>query len=125
MVELSEIMTDEFIDELVENVYTQVLEGIAEKNAAAEARAREKAICCYAAKIAYTIDDKHPDWEYSEMNADKVYEYEDEYRFYPGGIYSDTEERRTAYIKNDLSLIAGGGYNTRHIHNVKFDIRRI
>ena len=29
------------------------------------------------------------------------------------------------YIKKDLKLVAGGGHNTDHIHNVKFEIRRM
>ena len=29
------------------------------------------------------------------------------------------------YIKQDLMLVAGGGYNTEHIHNVKFELKKL
>ena len=35
-----------------------------------------------------------------------------------------TEEEAIIYIKHDLKLVAGGGYNTDHIHNVKFEIEK-
>ena len=34
------------------------------------------------------------------------------------------EEEAFIYIKHDLKLVAGGGYNTDHIHNVKFEIEK-
>ena len=36
----------------------------------------------------------------------------------------DTIEEAIIYIKHDLKLVAGGGYNTDHIHNVKFEIEK-
>ena len=58
----------------------------------------------YHGKITYTVDEKHPDIEYI-----------DDY----------TKEEIESYIKRDLRLVAGGGYNSDHIHNVTFDIERI
>ena len=29
------------------------------------------------------------------------------------------------YIKRDLMLVAGGGYNAEHIHNVNFEIKQV
>ncbi len=36
-----------------------------------------------------------------------------------------TKEDAVNYIKRDLKLIAGGGYNADHIHNVTFDIEKL
>ena len=38
-----------------------------------------------------------------------------------GGFGCDAD----AHIKSDLRLVAGGGYNSEHIHNVKFKIEAI
>ena len=51
---------------------------------------------------------------------EKVFTFSDTYTF-----NSDyTEEEVIIYIKHDLKLVAGGGYNTDHIHNVKFEIEK-
>lgn len=75
----------------------------------------------YHGKISFTIDKEHPDIEYvKDWTEGKVLTIEDTYTFnsdYP-------KESIIAYIKNDLSLVAGGGYNTDHIHNVKFEIEK-
>lgn len=73
----------------------------------------------YHGKISFTTDKDHPDVKYVEdWKEDKVLTIEDTYTF--NGDYA--EENIIAYIKNDLSLVAGGGYNTDHIHNVAFEI---
>lgn len=76
----------------------------------------------YHGKITYTIDNKHPDIKcVKDWHKDKVLTFEDTYTF------SDdyTEDYIYAYIKRDLRLVAGGGYNTEHIHNATFDITKI
>ena len=40
-------------------------------------------------------------------------------------IKLNTEEDCVNYIKRDLKLVAGGGYNSDHIHNVTFEIERM
>lgn len=76
----------------------------------------------YKAKITYTIDKSHsdikcmPDW--TEW---KVYEHEEEYAFDDNYWFEDSA---IMYIKHDLKLIAGGGYNTSHIHNVTITIEQ-
>ena len=76
----------------------------------------------YHGKITYTIDKAHPDIKFVEGWAKgKTYHFEDTYTFdesYP-------TENIKAYIKQDLMLVAGGGYNTDHIHNVKFEIKKL
>lgn len=71
------------------------------------------------AKISYKVDADHPDlgdlpekyWK------DKVFTYEDTYTFDSYWEYDDAVE----YIKNDLALIAGGGYNAKHIYDVEYE----
>ena len=74
----------------------------------------------YKAKITYCINPEyHPDFEsLDDWFIGRVYEFEDTYRF-------DVEYARedvTEYIKRDLSLVAGGGYDTRGIYAERFYI---
>ena len=55
-------------------------------------------------EIQCTIDKNHPDIKY---------------------VKDWTKEDAIAHIKSDLRLVAGGGYNSEHIHNVKFKIESI
>lgn len=76
----------------------------------------------YYGKIKCTIDKDHPDIKYvKDWTEDKVMEFSDEYTFDP----DYTEDDCVAYIKRDLKLVAGGGYNADHIHNVEFEIERV
>lgn len=75
----------------------------------------------YHGKISFTIDKEHPDikcvpdWEENKvLTIEDTYSFDEDY----------TKENVIAYIKNDLSLVAGGGYNTNHIHNVVFEIEK-
>lgn len=80
----------------------------------------------YNAKIYYTMDKDHPDFQYvKDWTEDKEFEFSDTYMF-DDNIYSDEDEESViAYIKRNLRLVAGGGYNSNHIHNVRFEIKRI
>lgn len=72
-------------------------------------------------KVTYTIDKGHPDVRcVDDWTEEKVLDFEDYYTF--GMEY--TREEVESYIKHDLILVAGGGYNTEHIHNVNFEIRQ-
>ena len=48
------------------------------------------------------------------------YEFADYYEF----SMDYTKDEIESYIKQDLKLVAGGGYDTEHIHNVNFEIRQ-
>lgn len=73
-------------------------------------------------KISYTVDAEHPDIKYiHDWNESKVFTFEDTYTFDKYYTFDDVE----SYVKSDLSLVAGGGYNSEHIHNVKFEIARV
>ena len=75
----------------------------------------------YYGKINCTIDKNHPDVQYvKDWTENKILSFDDTYTFDD----SYTEADCINYIKRDLKLVAGGGYNSKHIHNVKFEIER-
>ena len=76
----------------------------------------------YRGKITFAIDKNHPDIKcLNDWAEDKIYTFEDEYYF---NTHYTTSEI-ISYIQNDLMLVAGGGYNTKHIHNVNFEIKQV
>lgn len=77
----------------------------------------------YKATIFYTIDAVHPDIKYlnEEYNENKVFNYSDIYSF----LADYTIDYCISIIKSDLRLVAGGGYNSEHIHNVTFNIEKM
>jgi hypothetical protein len=67
------------------------------------------------------MDKEHPDVKCVEdWTEDKVMKFADYYEF----STDYTRDEIESYIKHDLMLIAGGGYNTDHIHNVTFEIKQ-
>ena len=70
-------------------------------------------------KITWKVKPTHPDIkDMPEKHwKDKAFTFEDEYRF------DDDWDRENAieYMKRDLKLIAGGGYNYNHIYDVSFE----
>lgn len=76
----------------------------------------------YHGKILHTIEENHPDIKYVEgWTKDKVFTFEDTYTFED----DCTEESIIQFIKRDLMLVAGGGYNTDHIGIVSFEIEKV
>jgi hypothetical protein len=77
----------------------------------------------WQAKIEYTMDKDHPDVNHvvGGWYRGKKFTYYDEYKFESGY----TEDYMKEYMKKDLKLVAGGGYNTSHIHNVKFQFIKV
>jgi len=76
----------------------------------------------YYGKISYTMDEQHPDIKYDkDWFKCKEYTFEDTY-FFPDSY--EMEEIKS-HIKHDLMLVAGGGYNTDHIHDVRFEIKQL
>jgi len=72
-------------------------------------------------KILFRITKDHPDWKYLKEEekigeVSKQLEFEDTYAFREKVPKSNMK----AYIKNDLLLVAGGGYDTKHVYDVKF-----
>ena len=74
----------------------------------------------FSAKITYKVDGNHPDIQElpTEYWYGKEFTYEDKYTFNNDW----TEEEAILYMKNDLKLVAGGGYNANHIYDVEFEI---
>lgn len=72
------------------------------------------------ATINYTVDSAHPDIKYirnpeEPQSFTDLYTVDTDYFWSTDDIYS--------YIRDDLRLVAGGGYNSDHIHNVTFDFK--
>ena len=72
----------------------------------------------FNASISYTIDANHP--EYTAACKGKRFLYSDVYHM--DSDYFWSKEDMVNYIRRDLALVAGGGYDTKHIHNVKYTI---
>ena len=74
----------------------------------------------YKARITYCVNpETHPDFAcMTDWFIGRVYDYEDTYNF--SDEYS--EEEVTEYIKRDLKLVAGGGYDTRGIYSERIYI---
>lgn len=72
------------------------------------------------ATIKYTVDSAHPDIKYirnpeEPQSFTDLYTVDTDYFWSTDDIYS--------YIRDDLRLVAGGGYDSDHIHNVTFDFK--
>ena len=75
----------------------------------------------FQGKITFDVDTEHPDFPCMEKS--KGLEFSDVYTMDSDYFYnSDAME---GYIKRDLALIAGGGYNTDHIHNLRYEIQKL
>lgn len=75
----------------------------------------------YHGKIQFKIGLDHPDFMYiEEWEEDKVFTFEDTYTF----DENHAEESIYYHMKNDMALVAGGGYNTDHIEIVSFEIKK-
>ena len=72
----------------------------------------------FNASISYTIDSRHPD--YTAACKGKRFLYSDVYRM--DSDYFWSKDDMINYIRKDLAPVAGGGYDTKHIHNVKYTI---
>ena len=69
--------------------------------------------------IYWTVTESHPDFKYVK-DTKKELCFRDIYTD-PNNYYDDYKQFEN-YVKSDLALVAGGGYNTDHIKNVRFDI---
>lgn len=76
------------------------------------------------AKIEYKIKKNHPDIKYvKDWSKDKIYEFDDTY--YIDNDYFYCEDQIKSYIKHDMELVAGGGYDTKGIEIVNYETRRV
>ena len=73
------------------------------------------------ATIKYKMTKNHPDIEYAkDWDENKEYEFNDTY--YIDDDYFWGKDHIISYIKNDLMLVAGGGYDADEIRDVKFNL---
>lgn len=76
------------------------------------------------ATIFFKAKETHPDVQYiSDWTPDKELSYSDTYFMDEGCFYGLDD--MYSYIKRDLKLVAGGGYNYDHIKDVRFDIKEV
>ena len=75
----------------------------------------------YRGTISYRITEDHPDRKYFKGNLSKRLTYSDIYTFQE----DIPRESIINYIKYDLALVAGGGYSTDHIRDVRFTIKEV
>lgn len=57
------------------------------------------------------------------MVSSKIFTFSDTYTINPDHFYG--MDHIKSYIRDDLRAIAGGGYNSDHIHNVEFTFKMI
>lgn len=72
------------------------------------------------ATINYTVDGAHPDIK-GIRNPKAPQHFTDLYTVDTDYFYSLDE--LYSYIRRDLAIIAGGGYNADHIHNVTYSFK--
>lgn len=73
-------------------------------------------------KITYKIIQTHPDYKYVKNPDDEQF-FEDSYTF--SSEYFEDRDAMISYIKHDLALVAGGGYDTENIYGVIYDITEL
>lgn len=75
----------------------------------------------FKATIKFDCDGNHPD-----APNEQGLQYTDTYHF-DTDVFSGGNDRDAmlSYIKHDLALVAGGGYDTDTIINVKYDIEAV
>lgn len=73
----------------------------------------------YDATIEWRCKDNHPDTDDTKtlFKFNDTYTIDDDYFYGVDDIIQ--------YIKHDLALVAGGGYDTDTITDVKYNIRRV
>ena len=78
----------------------------------------------YETKITYTAKETHPDRKYmTDWTPEKVYTYDDRYNINTDCFCGEDDIMDT--IKEDLLLVAGGGYDWKHINVIKIDIKEV
>lgn len=75
------------------------------------------------AKLTYTIKPTHPDFQYltESWTPEKKFTDEDVWHINPDCFYG--EEDIEGYIKENMLLTAGGGYDWNGIDNIEFEMK--
>lgn len=74
------------------------------------------------ATIFYMVDKHHPDIKYIGNPAEEQ-SFTDTYTF-DTDVFGNLMDMK-AYAANDLRLVAGGGYDTKHIHKCRFEFEEV
>lgn len=75
--------------------------------------------------IYYKVKPTHPDITEDDIEdgvLDKTLEFTDFYTIDPDKFWCG--DHIDQYVKHDLALVAGGGYDTDHIYDVKYKLTR-
>lgn len=77
------------------------------------------------AKLTYTIKPTHPDFQYLTESwlPEKRFTDEDTWHINPDCFYE--EEDIEDYIKENMLLTAGGGYDWNGIDNIEFEMKEV
>ena len=74
--------------------------------------------------IKFKLKKNHPDLQYVKPEErDKEQIFDDVYYIETDNFFG--EDHIESYIKNDLKLVAGGGYDTDTIEDVKIKLERV
>ena len=75
------------------------------------------------AKLTYTIKPTHPNFQYLDESwlPEKRFTDEDTYHINPDCFYG--EEDIEDFIKENMLLTAGGGYDWKGIDNIEFEMK--
>ena len=81
----------------------------------------------FKATISYRITEDHPDWKWRYFRGypSRKLTYTDIYTFNEEVSKNISKEAIVAYIKADLALVAGGGYDSDHIRDVDYIIEEV
>ena len=76
----------------------------------------------YKATLTCKLLSSHPDIDYVVGDINDPITFEDVYYINTEDFENDTKAIYH-YIKRDLMLVAGGGYNSEHIYDVSFNMQ--
>lgn len=76
----------------------------------------------FRATIYYTVNKYHPDYLYIK-NPEEEQSFTDDYTVDMN--YFNGLDHVKQYIKNDLRVIAGGGYSTAYTYNVRYTFEEL
>lgn len=76
------------------------------------------------ATIFFKVDKGHPDYA-GIKEPGKEQSFTDTYIFNTDILGNVPISEMKTFCKQDLKLIAGGGYNSKHIHNVRFNFEEV
>ena len=74
----------------------------------------------FKATLKFKVDKNHPDIKCIK-NPDEPIKFSDTYRFNENYYNLNDIEEMEARAHSDLSIVAGGGYDAEHIHEISWE----